>query len=86
MAYTPIGYSIRGVCYGYTDADWRILMAVSNTARQHDETAPRGTSLLPSDLTPAQLKAAPVLASVDSLVIDELTDEEYGAFLAAVRS
>ena len=57
-----------------------------NTARQHDETAPRGTSLLPRDLTPAQLKSAPVLASVDSLVIDELTDEEYDAFLAALRS
>jgi len=59
---------------------------VSNTAREHDETAPRGTSLLPRDLTPAQLRSAPVLASVDSLVINELTDEEYDAFLAAVRS
>ena len=57
-----------------------------NTARQHDETAPRGTSLLPRDLTPAQLKSAPMLASVDSLVIDELTDEEHDAFLAALRS
>jgi hypothetical protein len=59
---------------------------VSNTAREHDDTAPRGTSLLARDLTPAQLQAAPVLASVDSLVIDELTDEEYDAFLAALRS
>lgn len=59
---------------------------MSNTARQDDETAPRGTSLLPRDLTPAQLEAAPVLASVDSLVIDELTDEEHDAFLAALRS
>ena len=59
---------------------------MSNTAREHDETAPRGTSLLPRDLTPAQLRSAPVLASVDSLVINELTDEEYDAFLAAVRS
>ena len=59
---------------------------MSNTAREHDGTAPRGTSLLARDLTPAQLKAAPVLASVDSLVIEELTDEEYDAFLAALRS
>ncbi len=58
---------------------------MSNTARQHDETAPRGTTLLPHDLTPAQLEAAPVLASVDSLVIDELTDQEYDSFLAALR-
>ena len=59
---------------------------MTNTARQHDETVPRGTSLLPRDLTPAQLKSAPVLASVDSLVIDDLTDEEHEAFLAALRS
>jgi hypothetical protein len=62
------------------------MVSVSNTARQHDEDAPRGTSLLPRDLTPAQLTAAPVLASADSLNIDELTDEEYDAFLAALRS
>ena len=59
---------------------------MSTTSRQDDEAAPRGTSLLPRDLTPAQLRSAPVLVSVDSLVIDELTDEEYYAFLAAVRS
>jgi hypothetical protein len=59
---------------------------MSNTAHQQDESAPRGTSLLPRDLTPAQLKAPPVLASVDSLIIEEMTDEEYDAFLAALRS
>jgi len=59
---------------------------VSNTACQNDEAAPRGTSCLPPDLTPAQLESAPVLSSVDSLVIHELTDREYDAFLAAVRS
>ena len=37
-------------------------------------------------LTAAQLKAAHVLGSVDSLIIDELTDEEYDDFLAALRS
>jgi hypothetical protein len=59
---------------------------VSNTAREHDGAAPRGTTSLPPDLTPAQLKAAPVLASAESLVIDELTDQEYDDFLAALRS
>ena len=59
---------------------------MSNTGRQHDEAAPRGTSCLPLDLTPAQLESAPVLSSVDSLVIHELIDEEYDAFLAAARS
>lgn len=59
---------------------------MSNTAKQHDEDAPRGASLLPRDLTPAQLKAAPVLASVDSLIIDDLTDAEFNAFVSALRS
>ena len=59
---------------------------MSNAGRQHDEAAPRVTSLLPRDLTPAQLKSAPVLSSVDSLVIHELINEEYDAFLAALRS
>lgn len=59
---------------------------MSNTACQHDEAALRGTFCLPRDLTPAQLESAPVLSSVDSLVIHELIDEEYDAFLAAVRS
>jgi len=59
---------------------------VSNTGRQHDEAASRGTSCLPRDITPAQLESAPALSSVDSLVIQELIDGEYDAFLAAVRS
>lgn len=59
---------------------------MSNTAGEHDEPAPRGTTLLPLDLTPAQIEAAPVLASVDSLVINELTDQEYDDFEAALRS
>lgn len=59
---------------------------MSNTAQRHDEDVPRGTSLLPRDLTPAQLKAAPVLASVDSLIIDDLTDTEFNAFVSALRS
>jgi hypothetical protein len=59
---------------------------VSSTAGEHDEAAPRGTTSLPRDLTPAELKAARVLASAESLVIDELTDQECEAFLAALRS
>jgi hypothetical protein len=51
---------------------------------QHD--APHGTSLLQHDLTPGQLAAAPVLVSVDALLIDGLTDDEYDAFIAALSS
>lgn len=59
---------------------------MSSTAQHHDEDAPRGTTLLPRDLTPAQLKGAPVLASVDSLIIDDLTENDFEAFVTALRS
>jgi hypothetical protein len=47
------------------------------------EGAPPGSSL-PGDLTGAQLVAAPVLASVDALLIDDLSVEEADAFFAAI--
>ena len=56
---------------------------MSDAPHQRDETA-RGTSLLPGDLTPEQLAAAPVVASLDTLLIDGLTDDEDDAFAAAL--
>lgn len=56
---------------------------MSDTAHRADD-APHGTSLLPGDLTEDQLAAAPVLASVDTLVIDDLLDDEDDAFAAAL--
>ncbi|HUP70782.1 MAG TPA: hypothetical protein VM142_13350 [Acidimicrobiales bacterium] len=53
-------------------------------AGQHDDDAPHGTSLLPRELTEDQLAAAPVLASLDSLLIEELSEAEDGAFAAAI--
>ena len=47
---------------------------------------PYGTSLLPRDLTASELESAPVLASVDALLIDDLTDDEDDAFAAALAS
>jgi hypothetical protein len=41
---------------------------------------------LPSDLTDEQLAAAPVLASADTLFIEELSEEEDEAFAAALGS
>ena len=41
---------------------------------------------LPGDLTDAQLVAAPVLGSVDALLIDDLSAEEADAFFAAIDS
>lgn len=47
---------------------------------------PSGVSRLPSDLTPAQLAGAPILPSVDLLLVDDLSDAEDDAFAAAVSS
>ena len=47
---------------------------------------PQATALLPRDLTVEQLQAAPVLASADSLLIDELSEDEDDAFAAAIGS
>ncbi|MGH9121390.1 MAG: hypothetical protein ACRDYC_05515 [Acidimicrobiales bacterium] len=54
-------------------------------AVRHSE-GPHGTGLLPSDLTEEQLAAAPVLASADALVIEDLSDEDYDRFIAALSS
>jgi hypothetical protein len=58
---------------------------VSDGAR-HPAEYPHGTGLLPRDLSEDELDAAPVLASADALVIDELTDAEDDAFAAALSS
>jgi len=52
--------------------------------RQHGSS--HGTALLPSDLTDEQLANAPVLASIDSLLIEELSEDEDEAFAAALDS
>ncbi|WP_426571068.1 hypothetical protein [Aquihabitans sp. McL0605] len=52
----------------------------SSTGRE-----PFAAGALPRDLTPEELDAAPVLESVQDLVIDGLTDEEYCRFLAAIN-
>jgi hypothetical protein len=61
----------------------RNLQNVSDAARPKDD-APYGTLLLARDLTDAQLAAAPVLVSVDSLLIEDLSDDEDDAFAAAL--
>lgn len=55
-------------------------------AVQPSGEAPHGTSLLPADLTDDQLAAAPVLDSVDTLLIEELSEDEDDAFAAALES
>jgi hypothetical protein len=56
---------------------------VSDAAHSPGEPS-HGASRLPSDLTDAQLASAPVLGSIDSLVIEELSDDEDDAFAAAL--
>ncbi len=55
-------------------------MACVSDAVGRRDAAPNGTALLPADLSGAQLDAAPVLSSVDALLIAELTDDEDDAF------
>jgi hypothetical protein len=60
-------------------------VVVSDAVRPSGET-PHGTSLLPADLTDDQLDGAPVLDSIDELLIDDLSEDEDEAFAAALES
>lgn len=55
-----------------------------SNAEQDSHNGPHGTNLLPRDLTEDELSAAPILDASDDLVIDDLTADEYNAFLAAL--
>lgn len=57
---------------------------MSDPAGSRDE-APHGTALLPADLTEDQLGAAPVLDTIDCLLIEDLTDDEDDAFRLHLR-
>ena len=61
------------------------MVGVSDAADRQPES-PHGTTLLSSDLTDEQLAAAPVLASIDALLIEELSEDEDEAFAAALNS
>ncbi len=60
------------------------MVGVSDAADRERE-AQHGTALLPSDLTDEQLAAAPVLASINALLTEELSEDEDEAFVAAAR-
>ncbi len=55
-------------------------------AARHEHEIPHGTSLLPRDLDENQLATAPVLGSVDALLIDDLSVADDDAFFAAIGS
>ena len=61
------------------------MVGVSDAADQRDP-AQHGIALLPTDLTEDQLAAAPVLPSIDALLIEELSDDEDDAFATALDS
>ncbi len=61
------------------------MVGVSDAADCQPDV-PHGTALLPSDLTDEHLAAAPVLASIDALLIEELSEDEDEAFAAALDS
>lgn len=56
---------------------------MSEAARTHHPSPP-GTGLLPKRLSEAEIDDAPVLASLDDLVIEDLGDDEYRRFLDAL--
>jgi hypothetical protein len=58
---------------------------VGDAAQPHGG-APHGTTQLPSDLTEEQLAAASVLTSIDTLLIEELSEAEDDAFADALHS
>lgn len=58
---------------------------MSDVTAHKEAPGPRGVVGLPADLTPEQISSAPTMASVDALLIDELTDEEDDAFAAALQ-
>ncbi|MFN3220025.1 MAG: hypothetical protein ACE367_26335 [Acidimicrobiales bacterium] len=58
---------------------------MSDGAAHHRDEASRSTGLLPADLTPDQLASAPVMASLDTVLIEDLTDDEDDAFAAALE-
>lgn len=59
------------------------LERVSDAATR-DLDGPHGTGLLPRDLTDAEFAALPVLESLEQLEIEDLTDDEYEKFVAAI--
>ncbi len=48
------------------------------------DTRPHGTALLHEDLTEGEVASAPVIESLDLLVIEDLTDDEDDVFAAAL--
>ncbi len=60
------------------------LHVVSTAESNRDEA--HGTSLLPRDLSARELRAAPALASIDALLIEDLTAEEDDSFASALTS
>lgn len=63
------------------------MITVSDQAHE-DLDRPLGANSLPRDLTPEELAAAPVLGSVDALLIDDLfeDEDEDEAFAAALSA
>jgi hypothetical protein len=61
------------------------MVPMSDAVGRQDETS-HGTALLAGDLTEEQLAAAPVLTSIDTLVIEGLSETEDEAFAAAIDS
>lgn len=59
-------------------------MGCVSDAASSDHDGPHGTGLLPRDLTDEEFAALPILESLEQLEIEDLTDDEYEKFVAAI--
>lgn len=57
---------------------------MSDQAAQYEQR-PHDSGLLPRDLTEVERRAAPILVSADTLLIDDLTVDEDESFAAALE-
>lgn len=62
------------------------MITVSDQAHEDLVGGPLGPSSMPRDLTLEEFAAAPVLGSVDALLIDDLSEDEDEAFAAALSA
>lgn len=61
------------------------VAVVSDAAHPHDD-GPTGTSLLPPRMSAEQIATSPPVDDLDALLIDDLTTDEFNAFLDAINA
>ena len=80
------GSRARGATIGrpFRDRGGTGTLGRVSDAATDDLDGPHGSGLLPRDLTDAEFAVLPVLESLEQLEIEDLTDDEYEKFVAAI--